>query len=211
MIKVNALAFLFIIQFMLTFLGLTVFLYLQNKKLSVKEIISRGEINRLRSEIQDKEKINTELLAWKDMFDNLQKKFEQIKGVNAKLKEAIALLIPEAQRSKEYEQLIADIEQNNKELDMCINTLQKENEELDKKAKSFQREISELSTELQHSVSMEEFKKVSAEKKRLEIQVERLKEELDSMTKQYENLEKNYIWLEKEYNALYKNISDDKG
>jgi len=206
LIKVNALAFLFIIQFLLIFFGLTIFLFIKYRKLTIKEVITRGEISRLKSEIEGQTKENILLLRWRDMFIDLREKFELIKNNNIKLKETINLLIPEAQRTKEYEQLLADIESNNKELDMCIGTLQKENENLNQRVKSFTVEMDELTHKLEHSVSEDKYQSLAAEKN---LEIKKLEEALKEQVRRYENLEKNYVWLEKEYRALYRNISEN--
>lgn len=209
MIRVNALVFLFLVQFLLILFGLSVVLFRQKKKFIMKDIVSSGEIHRLRDEVENLGQRNEQLAVWKDMFNTLQTKVEQIRSVNAKLKDSIALLVPEAERSKEYEQLISDFEKNNNELDMCIGTLRKENSELDHKTKSFARDIDKLKKKLEQSVSNEEHKNILAQKKSLELKVEGLKEELAQITKEYDNLQKNYVWLEKEYNALYKNTQQE--
>lgn len=209
MIKVNALAFLFILQFLVIFLGFTILLFFRYRKLNVREIISRGEANRLREELEHMEGQHVELSSWKEMFNNLQEKFDHIRGVNTTLKESIATLIPEADRSKKYEQLISEIEQNNKELDTCIGELQKENKQLNKNSKTFERDLDQLSRKLDLSVSKEAYNNLKAQKKSLELKFEKLKKDLAAKTREHESLQKNYVWLEKEYNALYENISED--
>lgn len=210
MIKVPALLLLFLIQFLLISLGLAIFLFIRHKKLHVKSTISQGEIRRLENEIkQHKEEISG-LSSWQEMFNNLQGKFEQVNSVNAKLKEMIDFLIPEAERSKEFQEIINEVEQNNKDLGTCIGTLQKENEALSQQMKTFEKEVGGLSKKLKDSVKKEEYQSVLSEKQSLEKKVERLKEDLEKKTKDYEKLEKNYIYLEKEYNALYKNFKGEE-
>ncbi len=206
-IKVSPLILLFLIQFLLIFLGLTIFLLVQYRKLSVKEIISRGEANRLRAELENQEKQNIELSGWKDMFGALQTKFEQVKNINAKLKESINALIPEAKRTKEHEKVIGEIEQFYAEIDSFVESLREEKERLHQQSKSYKSEIDRLSQKLEHSVSKGEYDNLKAQKKSLELKLDKLKNDLMDKNKEYVNLQKNYIWLEKEYNALYKNIN----
>ncbi len=203
MIKVNALAFLFIIQFLLIFSGLTLFLFIQYRKQKQRNIFTYEEIQNLNDQ-------DAELLVLKDLYNDLKGKFEHLKNMNVKLKETIAKLTPEAEKSREYEEIINDIEQCNKDLEMCIGSLEKENEELDKKIVSFKYDIQGLSKELLDSVKKVEFDRVVAEKNRLEIKVKNLKEQLDKKTKKNEKLDRDYLSLEKEYKALYENIEAEK-
>lgn len=209
MIRINALAFLFTIQFLLIFLGLAVFLFIRYRKQKEKEIACEEEIGKLRHSIRDHKEKNEELSGWKSMFNELQGKFEKIKNFNSKLKKAIASLIPEAERSREYKELIADIEQSNKELDLCIGTIEQENEELEQKITSYEKTVEGLTSKIEADyVSKTEYSKLSAEKTGLEIRVKKLMDELESKTREQEKLDKNYKWLENEYNALYNNINE---
>jgi chromosome segregation ATPase len=209
MIRINALIFLFIIQFLLIFLILTIVLFRQYRKINIKTTISQGEIRRLESEIGRYKEEVTGLLNWQTMFNDLQKKFDQVNAVNSKLKGMIDVLIPEAERSKEFQEILNDVEHNNKELSSCIGSLQNEKEAMNKQMTSFQKEIDGLSKKLRESVNKEEYQNVLNEKNRLELKVEHLKEDLDKKKQEYEKLEKNYMYLEKEYNALYDNFKGE--
>ena len=210
MLKINALLFLFIVQFFLISTGISIYLFIRHRKLSTKFTISQGEIRRLGSEINKQEEEIGALSAWPKMYEETRQKLEQIQGINGKLIQTVESLVPEAQRSKEFEQMITEIGQHNKELNTCIGTLEKENASLEKSLQSSQREADDLSSKLQQSVKKEEFDRVMSEKKGLEIKIERLQEELKTKTKEIEQIEKNYIYLEKEYNALYKNIKGEE-
>lgn len=215
MIRLDPLAFLLIVQFCVVFAILCIFLYMKYRKVSFMLTQSREEARRLhddavkreetvRGQISDREK-------WKSLFASLESKFTAIKEVNAKLKESIARLIPEAERSKEYEQLIADIEKSNKELDTCIATLSKEKEALIQMNSAMKGKADELSQKLQDSVSKDEFDRLVAQKDDLEANVHSLTEQLNGRAREYENLQKNFAALEKEYNALYRNIEETQG
>jgi len=209
-IKVPALLFLFLVQFILIFMGLAVFLFIRHRKLDIKATILQGEIRRLESEL-DRQKEEIEgLLGWPKMFSDLQQKFEQVQGINTRLKESVEALVPEAQRSKEFEQLIAEIDHHNNELNTCVGALQNENESLTQRMISAARETEKLSGKLRESVKKEDYQRLESEKNGLELKVAKLREELDSKTKDCERLEKNFIYLEKEYNALYKNIKGEE-
>ncbi len=207
--KISPLLFLTTLELLVIFAGLTIFLFIQYRKQKIQNILSQGESRRLQSEVGSQEKKNEELVVWKNMFDELQGKFEQVRNVNTQLKEAIEQLVPEAERSKEYEKLITDIEANNKELDGCIGTIKKENDVLSQKVNSFEREVGGLSDLLEQSVKKTEYNKVVAEKNRLELTVNQREAELKDLEGQYEKLEKNYIYLEKEFNSLYKNVKGE--
>ena len=208
-IRISALAFLFTIQFLLIFLGLVVFLFARYRKQKQKEIRYKDEIGKLRHSVNNHKEKNEELSGWKSMFNELQGKFEKIKKFNSKLKNAIASLIPEAERSKEYKELIAGIEQSNKELDLCIGTIERENEELEEKITSYEKKVDGLTIKIEADyISKTEYNKLSAEKTGLEIRVKKLMDELESRTREHEKLDKNYKWLENEYNALYNNINE---
>lgn len=210
MIEVPALLFLFLLQFILLSTGLAIFFLIRQKKYNTKTTISQGEIRRLEGEIEEQKEEIKGLLSWPQKFSELQKRLVEIQGINAKLKETVELLVPEAQRSKEFEQLVADIHQHNNDLNTCIGTLQSENELLNQRVRSSDRETDSLSRKLQNSVKKEDYQHIVSEKKSLEIKIEKLREELDKKTKDYDKLEKNYIYLEKEYNSLYKNIKGEE-
>jgi chromosome segregation ATPase len=209
MIQINALIFLFLVQFLLIFLGLAVFLFLKLKKTNIKSTISQGEIRRLESEIDRYKNEVTGLLNWQNMFNDLQKKFEHVTSVNSKLKAMIDALIPEAERSKEFQEVLCEVENNNKELSACIGSLKNENEEINKQMRSFKSEVDGLSKKLRDSVTKKEYENLLSEKNRLELKVGHLKDDLEKKKKDYEKLEKNYMYLEKEYNALYENLKGE--
>lgn len=210
MIKVQPLLLLFLIQLLLIFLGLSIWLFLRYKKISIKEVIARGEANRLRDELKNAEMQNDEVSGWENKFTDLQNKFEHIKNINEKLKESINKLIPEAKRTKEHEQVIRDIEQSYVELDSFMGALRKEKEQLHAKTISYESDMSKLSQKLEHSVPKEEYDKLHTQKKSLELKYDKMKKDLDDKAKEYDSLQKNFLWLEKEYNALYNNISEDR-
>jgi len=209
-IKVPPLLLLFLVQFLLIFLGLSIFLFQRYKKLRIKEVIARGEAGRLKDELNNMEIQNDEVSCWENKFSDLQEKFEHVKNINEKLKESINKLIPEAKRTKEHEQVIRDIELSYVELNSFIKTLKKEKEQLHAKTKAYESDMSKLSHKLELSVPKEEYDKLNTQKKSLELKFDKLKKDLEDKGKEYDGLQKNYLWLEKEYNALYSNISDDK-
>jgi chromosome segregation ATPase len=212
-LEIRPLIFLFIIQFLLLFAALSIFLIFRCRALSVKEALARKETVELRAEIsgssQQIEVKSAEFDQLKNTFDDLQQKFIHIKESNAKLKTLIEALVPEANRSKEFAKVIGEIEESNKELDSCINTLQKENTDLEKKAKSLEREAEGLADLLQQSVRKEELYQAQSQKKALEIKMTKVERDLQEKTDAYDQLQKNYTWLEKEFNALYKNVSQE--
>ncbi len=106
MFQVNPLFALLIVQCLLVFVGLTIFTIIKNRKLSAKDLIAQRELRVLHAEVDKQAQVNNELMAWKVMFNDLQEKFEGIRIVNEKLKNSLSALIPEAERSKEYEQTI---------------------------------------------------------------------------------------------------------
>jgi chromosome segregation ATPase len=209
-IRVHPLVMLFLIQFLLIFLGLTLFLFFKYRKINVKEIIARGEAIRLRDELKNMEINKDNGSGWKDKFSDLQKKYEHVKSINAKLNESINKLLPEAKRTNGHEQIIKDIEQSYIELESFIVSLQKEKELFHAQSKSLEGDINKLSQKLEHSVSKEEYDKLDAKKNGLESKFDKLKEDLAVKSTECESLKKNYLWLEKEYNALYDNISENK-
>jgi predicted RNase H-like nuclease (RuvC/YqgF family) len=163
----------------------------------------------LDSHRQISEEKDAQLVLLKQMLDDFEKKFEKIRDANAKLKESIALLIPEAERSKEYEKIIEQIEKTNRELNVCVNSLKYENKNLDKKAKSLQIDLEMLKRKIDSTVDKSEYEKILKEKGVLEEKVKQLEKKLADQVKEYEKLSKDYQWLEKEYNALYKNVNEN--
>jgi len=208
-LQINALIFLLLVQFLLICLGVSVFLFLKVRKTNIKFTISQGEIRRLESEIDKYKKEVMGLLNWQTMFNDLQKKFEHVTSVNSKLKTMIDALIPEAERSKEFQEVLNEVENNNKELSASIGSLKNENEEINKQMRSFRNEVDGLSKKLRDSVSKKEYENLLSEKNRLELKVGHLKDELELKKKDYDKLEKNYMYLEKEYNALYENLKGE--
>ena len=210
MIKVPPLVLLFLIQFLLIFMGVSIFLFHRHKKLRIKEVIARGEANRLRDELRNMVIQNEQVSGWGDKFSDLQTKFEQVKNINEKLKDAINKLIPEAKRTKDHEQIFRDIEHSYVELNSFIGALRQEKDQLQAKTKAYESDMSKLSQKLEHSVAKEEFDKLNIQKKSLELKFEKLRKDLEGKVREYDSLQKNYLWLEKEYNALYSNISEEK-
>ena len=205
-IKINALALLFLVQFLLIFIALTVVFYRQFKKEKVKATVSEGGFRRLISEIKQVEAKNDEESGWKDRFSDMKSKFVAIKTHNEKLKQSIEALIPKAERTKEYENVIGEIEGSYAELDSFLREVKKEKLHLSEQSESFQGDIQKLSSNLEDSVSKAEFDNLQAEKHGVELKVKKLQQELQERSAEYEKIEKNYMWLEKEYNALYENV-----
>lgn len=210
MISVSPLSVLFCIQFLLIFSGIAVFLFLQNNKLRRQKNVLSAKTYCLADETENPSKHDSELAAWKDMFNSLQDKFDHIREINTKLKDTVTSLVPEAEKSREYEKLIADIEQSNKELDLCMSTLEKENKDLEKKTAAYEQKVESLHRKMKAYVNKVEFDKLSAENTGLEIKIKKLCDELESKTEECKKLDKNYSWLEKEYNALYENVNEQK-
>lgn len=210
MIRISPLLLLFLVQFLFVFAGLSLFLFLRYKKLNIREVIARGEVNRLRDELKNMEVENNDKSGIENRLSDLQKQFEHINNINEKLKESINKLIPEAKRTKEHEQVIRDIEQSYVELDSFMGVLKKEKAQLQAKNKAFDIDISKLSHKLELSVPKEEYDKLNTQKKSLELKFDKATKDLKEKTQECETLQKNYLWLEKEYNALYNNVSDDK-
>ena len=210
MLQVDPLFALLTVQCLLIFAGLTIYMFIKYRRLSAREAAAQRDLHVLHSEVDKQSQISIELAAWKGMFDELQEKFEGIRIVNEKLKNSMAALIPEAERSKEYEQLIADIEQNNKTLDNCIGSIKKENEELENTVASLEREAEGLADLLQLTVRKEELDRALAQKQSLKLKHEKTVTELDQIRTEHENLQKSHESLQKEYNALYENIEEEK-
>jgi len=200
-------------------------------------VTAEGEIGKLREEIQKQEQAlqnakdagrnqeqtkqntptqdeilkqtqqNSDVSEWKQMFEGLKAKFEQLRQVNSKLIDSIEALTPEAEKSDEYKKLIAEIEQGNKELDSCIGNLSKDNQSLVSKMESVENEVKGLSQKLNDTVHKSEYEALTASKHDLELKADSLRKELEEKNTEFSSLEKNYMWLEKEYNALYENAS----
>ena len=214
MLKVHPLIFLFFVQFFLILCAVTVLLFIRNRKLAARESTTRAESQRFEAEIRKREgsvKVdNNEVSKWKDMVSDMQNKFQTVRSTNVKLKESIARLIPEADRSAEYEELLSGIEIANKELDTCVGTLENKNKELETRAESIGREAEGLAELLQKSVRKEELDKVLSQKEELELKVMGLEKELENKTGECETLTKQFEWLKQEYNSLYREDEEAK-
>jgi len=209
-LQVDPLFALLTVQCLLIFAGLTIYILIKYRRLSAREDATQRDLSALQSEVDKQAQIKNELVTLKVMFNELQNKFEGIRGVNEKLKSSLAALIPEAERSKEYEQLIADIEQNNKTLDNCLGSIKKENEELENTVASLEREAEGLADLLQKTVRKEELDRALEQKQSLQLKHEKVTAELDQVRTDHENLQKSHDSLQKEYNALYDNIEEEK-
>ena len=210
MLQVDPLLALLIVQFLLIFAGLTIFMIIKYRKLSAKEVKARREAHILDAEVIKQGQINDELKTWKVMFNDLQEKFEGIRIVNEKLKNSLAALIPEAERTKEFEQLIVAFEQNNETLDNCIGSLKKENEDLESKVAALEREAEGLADLLQQTVRREELDRALEQKQAIKLKHEKAIKGLDQLRTEHENLQKQYAALKKEFDALYDNIEVEK-
>ena len=210
MLQVDPLFVLLTIQCLLISAGFSIFMIIKYRNLLAIKDAAQKELQILHTEVNRQSLVNNELMEWKDMFNELQEKFEGIRTLNEKLKDSIALLIPEAERSKEYEQLITDIEQSNKTLDNCIGSLKKENEELEKTTAALEREANGLADLLQKSVRKEELDRAVEKKRSIELKYKKIVAEFDQLRTEHEKLQKSNTSLQKEYNALYDNIEEDK-
>ncbi len=199
MIKIDALMFLIIIEFLLIFFGLTVFLFLKYRKQTMKVNIPGEEVQKLKDVIENKEKKIVELSGWKHKFTDSEKRFELTGIINAKLIEFFMGLIPDAEKSEELKKIIADFDYSDKELD----TLKDENEKLNQKIKDFEQEIKGISGILQGSLSNKGSDTVSAEGDEFAEKVRKLEEELKNKEEECIKLKDTYADLEKEYNILY--------
>jgi chromosome segregation ATPase len=207
MIRINATLFLFIVEFMILFLGVAVIMFFQwRKQRGMSAVTGSKDDNSSGGNGISSE----ELAKWQQKCTEYQEKFEKTKGINAQLQELIREIVPEAEMSEQYKKVIAEFEKNNKEIDMCINTLEKENQGLDERAYLADNKVEGIQRKMKDMVSGADYNMLAAEKKRLEIKVERLKDELESKIQEYAKLDKNYLWLEKEYNSLYENMEEEK-
>jgi chromosome segregation ATPase len=211
MIKIHPLILMFLIQFLLIFLTLSIILIVRRKKGGMPEE-TLEEMEKLKSELEEYRNAaqmkGEEVQRWKKMFDEIRSKFEEIKNANEKMKQSLAALFPEAKKSAEYKKMIESFEKHNKELDLCIDTLNGVNKELLDKTKSLKNETDKLSRRLEASVSKAEYERVVGRMRSLENKYNRIKEQLEDKERQYEKLHQDYTWLEKEYNALYDNIEE---
>jgi len=211
--KVPPLLLLFGLQFLV--LSFVVSVVLVKKSLGQRQLIAElnnrisemnSEVETLRDETQGKD---AQLLVLQQMIDDFEEKMQQIQNANAKLKESIALLIPEAERNKEYEKLIDQIEQTNRQLSVCVNSLKYENKNLEKKAKSLKLDLEMMRRKIDSTVDRAEYERVCREKKVTEERLKDLQRQLSEQIKEYEKLSREYQSLEKEYNALYKHQQEN--
>lgn len=209
MVKINLLIFLFLIQFLLLFIVLTLMYYRRYNRQRINAIVAEGGAKRLNAEIAVKdEEQNKKLSSLKEEFTNVQNQFEQVMQVNAKLKALIDSLIPQAERTREHESVIKDIEQYYVELDSFVRALRGEKRQLLAKVEEDEKSIAKMSARIKEMVSKEDHDYIKAQNHRYELDIDKLKDELSKVEVSYSELEKNYMWLEKEYNALYENLGE---
>ena len=182
-------------------------IFSQLKKFTDKRAVDtkkyKEETKKLSDAVSQQKNKVAELLGRLDILNEIKDKFKTIQEANARLKQSITELIPEAERSKELEDALTNFEQNNKELNNCVGTLEKENEDLVNKVDYFGSEIARLTKAVEESVNKKKYESLLKEKNNISERVSKLEKELDEKTKAFDALQNNFNYIEKEYLALY--------
>ncbi len=169
-----------------------------------KTLDSDEEVVKLNDLVKDLKQKVTALYMYKDMFQNLEKKFKKIHEMNGTLKQNLITAMEKLGESEEIEKMLSQFEHSNKELEMCAGVLEMENKRLQEKMEGFEAEVNTLSDVLEESVTREEFEKVQAENESSSKKIEELESELQDKINAHTELQNNFGYLEKEYYALYK-------
>lgn len=163
--------------------------------------------NKRLKEVLDKHNAKiTELMGYKDLLVESQKRLEAIQKGNNELMIKIGELADKAEGFEELKDLKAMLERNNKELDTSVSILEAENVRLTGDFEKWQEELKKIEKEREHEKVMEEteFNRLAREREGLEDKLKELKENLAVRDKALISLQQNYEALEKEYLALYK-------
>ncbi len=142
MLNIHPLLLLFLVQFLLIFLGLTVFLFLRLKKSKGLKVIKQGEIDQLQDELQLQSKERAEIAQKnKDLdtyIDSLQKEHGDLNQTTLAVKKELAEVnqkLAQSVTSEEYEKSrsqVAELKENSARLEEKLQQTTKECDDLKK-------------------------------------------------------------------------------
>jgi len=155
------------------------------------------EKNHLEAKTVQQNMLITQLAGYRDMLADLQAKLKQMTDSNEKLKAGITKLIPEAERSKDLEDLLEEFERSKRDVDNCMGTLQSENQRMSEAIENYEREMEGLSD------LADEYKKLLQKKDVIVRKLQQAEAELETTTTSYESLQNQFNTLEAEYKRLY--------
>lgn len=174
---------------------------------AVKELEAVREDNKGLKEMVDKQAAKiTDLMEYRNLISETQKRFELIKISNDALKDRLAELAGRAEGFEEIKEMLAEFERNNKELEASLSILESENTRLTNEFGAWQKDADRLSEEREQekTVAENEYLRLLEEKKRLEENVKELTESLEISEQALLVLQKKYKELDHEYTVLYK-------
>lgn len=163
--------------------------------------------NKRLKEMVDKQAAKiTELMEYRILISETQKRFELIKISNDALKDRLADLAGRAEGFEEIKEMLADFERNNKELEASLSILEGENSRLTDEFTSWQKDAESLlgEREQESAAAEERYLRLLQEKKNLEESVKELTESLEVTEQSLFALQKKHKELEHEYSILYK-------
>lgn len=192
---------------------------LQKKRdLLLKEDTLKTNLNEIRLLKEERKKLQnviekqaskiTELMSYKDMFNETQKRLNVVQQSNKDLRSKITSLMDKADEVEGIEDALTVFEKTNRELEMCVGILEKENERLSGDFHVWEEERKRIEAEKEHAkkVDEEEYNRIVQERDEFLTRLKGLEEKLEEKNKALSDLQGRYSILEQEYLVLYKQL-----
>ncbi len=192
---------------------------LQKKRdLLLKEDTLKTNLNEIRLLKEERKKLQnviekqaskiTELMSYKGMFNETQKRLNVVQQSNKDLRSKITGLMDKADEGEEIKEALTVFEKTNRELEMCVGILEKENERLSGDFHVWEEELKRIEAEKEHAkkVEEEEYNRIVQERDEFLTRLKGLEEKLEEKSKALSDLQGRYSILEQEYLVLYKQL-----
>lgn len=152
-----------------------------------------------------------ELMGYKDLFENAQKRLSSIQGTYVDLQQRIDELTADAQMP-ELQSEIMRFEANNNDLKSFMEVLDKENNKLAEQFIAWENKLAKLYKESQAGSSIDDAKysELLEEKERLVSQIKEFEQKLQENMLTISDMQKQYEDLENEYMTLYRQQQESK-
>jgi prefoldin subunit 5 len=167
---------------------------------------SGEEIRELKAGASGQEKRIADLLLYKELFAESQRRLDAIHRNSKGLREKLVVIAEDAGVSESMKESLDSLDRNNKELQLCVDVLEKENDRLPKKISMWQAELQKVWQEKDEgeAVVQGEYGKIREEKELLKAKTRELEETIEKKDREIAALQKKFESLEAEYMVLYK-------
>ena len=173
----------------------------------LKESVDSGEeIRELKAVPSGQEKRIADLLLYKELFTESQRRLDAIQRNSKGLRERLVVIAENAGISESMEETLESLDRNNKDLQLCVDVIEKENGRLTKRISMWQEELKKLREEKEEGeVSAgAEYRKIREEKQALEAKTRELEGAIETKDREIAALHEKFNSLEAEYMVLYK-------